>query len=290
MTPFSINIRGRLVEFTEPVVMGILNVTPDSFHAASRIAGEDELISIAKQMLADGADIIDVGGCSTRPGADYASESEELNRVINAITALRREFPEAIISVDTFRARVAREAVAAGADIINDISGMSLDEEMFNAVCQLNVPYILTDCNELCSVDVDATAACVIKNIQQNLRRLVLAGVNDIIVDPGFGFGKTIEQNYALMANLDLFSCLNRPVLVGISRKSMITKLLEINQDEALEATTALNIHALRSGASILRVHDVKAAKQTIKINSKLESINKLGGTMTILTNDNRLI
>lgn len=287
MTPFSINIKGRLVEFTEPVVMGILNVTPDSFHAASRIAGEDELISIAKQMLADGADIIDVGGCSTRPGADYASESEELNRVINAITALRREFPEAIISVDTFRARVAREAVAAGADIINDISGMSLDEEMFNAVCQLNVPYILTDCNELCSVDVDATAACVIKNIQQNLRRLVLAGVNDIIVDPGFGFGKTIEQNYALMANLDLFSCLNRPVLVGISRKSMITKLLEINQDEALEATTALNIHALRSGASILRVHDVKAAKQTIKINSKLESINKLGRTMTILTNDN---
>ena len=290
MTPFSINIKGRLVEFTEPVVMGILNVTPDSFHAASRIAGEDELISIAKQMLDDGADIIDVGGCSTRPGADYASESEELNRVINAITALRREFPEAIISVDTFRARVAREAVAAGADIINDISGMSLDEEMFNAVCQLNVPYILTDCNELCSVDVDATAACVIKNIQQNLRRLVLAGVNDIIVDPGFGFGKTIEQNYALMANLDLFSCLNRPVLVGISRKSMITKLLEIDQDEALEATTALNIHALRSGASILRVHDVKAAKQTIKINSKLESINKLGGTMTILTNDNRLI
>lgn len=287
MTPFSINIKGRLVEFTEPVVMGILNVTPDSFHAASRIAGEDELISIAKQMLDDGADIIDVGGCSTRPGADYASESEELNRVINAITALRREFPEAIISVDTFRARVAREAVAAGADIINDISGMSLDEEMFNAVCQLNVPYILTDCNELCSVDVDATAACVIKNIQQNLRRLVLAGVNDIIVDPGFGFGKTIEQNYALMANLDLFSCLNRPVLVGISRKSMITKLLEINQDEALEATTALNIHALRSGASILRVHDVKAAKQTIKINSKLESINKLGRTMTILTNDN---
>lgn len=287
MTPFSINIKGRLVEFTEPVVMGILNVTPDSFHAASRIAGEDELISIAKQMLADGADIIDVGGCSTRPGADYASESEELNMVINAITALRREFPEAIISVDTFRARVAREAVAAGADIINDISGMSLDEEMFNAVCQLNVPYILTDCNELCSVDVDATAACVIKNIQQNLRRLVLAGVNDIIVDPGFGFGKTIEQNYALMANLDLFSCLNRPVLVGISRKSMITKLLEINQDEALEATTALNIHALRSGASILRVHDVKAAKQTIKINSKLESINKLGRTMTILTNDN---
>ncbi|MBO5780507.1 MAG: dihydropteroate synthase [Muribaculaceae bacterium] len=287
MTPFSINIKGRLVEFTEPVVMGILNVTPDSFHAASRIAGEDELISIAKQMLDDGADIIDVGGCSTRPGADYASESEELNRVINAITALRREFPEAIISVDTFRARVAREAVAAGADIINDISGMSLDEEMFNAVCQLNVPYILTDCNELCSVDVDATAACVIKNIQQNLRRLVLAGVNDIIVDPGFGFGKTIEQNYALMANLDLFSCLNRPVLVGISRKSMITKLLEIDQDEALEATTALNIHALRSGASILRVHDVKAAKQTIKINSKLESINKLGRTMTILTNDN---
>ena len=287
MTPFSINIKGRLVEFTEPVVMGILNVTPDSFHAASRIAGEDELISIAKQMLDDGADIIDVGGCSTRPGADYASESEELNRVINAITALRREFPEAIISVDTFRARVAREAVAAGADIINDISGMSLDEEMFNAVCQLNVPYILTDCNELCSVDVDATAACVIKNIQQNLRRLVLAGVNDIVVDPGFGFGKTIEQNYALMANLDLFSCLNRPVLVGISRKSMITKLLEINQDEALEATTALNTHALRSGASILRVHDVKAAKQTIKINSKLESINKLGRTMTILTNDN---
>lgn len=287
MTPFSINIRGRLVEFTEPVVMGILNVTPDSFHAASRIAGEDELISIAKQMLDDGADIIDVGGCSTRPGADYASESEELNRVINAITALRREFPEAIISVDTFRARVAREAVAAGADIINDISGMSLDEEMFNAVCQLNVPYILTECNELSSVDVDATAACVIKNIQQNLRRLVLAGVNDIIVDPGFGFGKTIEQNYTLMANLDLFSCLNRPVLVGISRKSMITKLLEINQDEALEATTALNIHALRSGASILRVHDVKAAKQTIKINSKLESINKLGRTMTILTNDN---
>ena len=287
MTPFSINIKGRLVEFTEPVVMGILNVTPDSFHAASRIAGEDELISIAKQMLDDGADIIDVGGCSTRPGADYASESEELNRVINAITALRREFPEAIISVDTFRARVAREAVAAGADIINDISGMSLDEEMFNAVCQLNVPYILTDCNELCSVDVDATAACVIKNIQQNLRRLVLAGVNDIIVDPGFGFGKTIEQSYALMANLDLFSCLNRPVLVGISRKSMITKLLEIDQDEALEATTALNIHALRSGASILRVHDVKAAKQTIKINSKLESINKLGRTMTILTNDN---
>lgn len=273
MTPgLSINIKGHLHSFKEPWVMGIINITPDSFYSRSRSYDIDSLRRRIDEMFAQGVDAFDVGGYSTRPNADDVTPDEEIRRLELGITTIRKYYPDAIISVDTFRADVAHKAITQmGADIINDISGGDLDPEMFPTVAQLNVPYILmhtrgtpTTMTSLCQYE-DVTAE-VLSDLAFKLSRLHQLGVNDIIIDPGFGFAKTIEQNYNLMAHLNCFSVLQCPILVGISHKSMIFKLLDVNPEEALNGTTALNTIALMNGANILRVHEVAEARECIKI------------------------
>lgn len=277
MKPFTLNIRGRLVGFDRPAVMGILNVTPDSFYSASRVTDVTEIAARAVAMVRDGADIIDVGACSTRPGSPSASESEELERLALALPAVRAAVgPDVIVSVDTFRASVARRCVCEwGADIINDISAGAVDPDMFTTVAELGVPYVLmhmrgTPADMQTRTDYADVTADVIGELSRPLARLVELGVNDVIVDPGFGFAKTLDQNFELMRNLRAFEIFGRPLLVGISRKSMLTRLLDIPASEALPATCALNAFALAHGAAILRVHDVAEARQTVEIYSHL--------------------
>lgn len=275
--PFSLNIRGRLIEYDRPAVMGIINVTPDSFYAGSRIKS-DEMGGRVRAMIADGADMIDIGAYSSRPGASAVSEAEELDRLAEGMATLREAAPDVIVSVDTFRAGVAKAAIEQfGADIINDISGGDLDSNMFATVASLNVPYILmhmrgTPVEMQTLTDYpDGVTAEVLKDLSNKVRRLRLAGVNDVIVDPGFGFAKTLEQNYRLMTDLPLFGLLfDAPILVGISRKSMITRALGVSAQDALNGTTVLNTIALLNGAQILRVHDVKACSEAVKIVSLL--------------------
>lgn len=271
----TLNVKGKLIDLSTPVVMGILNVTPDSFFSGSRVTAESEVLKQAEKMLSEGATFLDVGGYSSRPGADDISIDEERTRVITAIKVIVKKFPGALISVDTFRAGVAREAVQEGACIINDISAGSLDANMFETVASLKVPYIamhmrgnpktmngLTQYQNLISEITDYFI--------EKTDRLKSLGVNDIIIDPGFGFAKTIDQNFELLAHLDYFKNLNRPILAGLSRKSMIWKTLGITPEEALSGTTALNMTALLKGADILRVHDVKEAVQVIRLFNKL--------------------
>jgi dihydropteroate synthase len=271
MTPFSLNIRGKLCRFERPTVMGILNATPDSFYAGSRAQTDDEIASRASQLAAEGAEFIDVGAYSTRPGATEVSPDEEAARLLHAIPIVRQVAPQAIISVDTFRADVARKAVEAGADIINDVAGGNLDDAMFDTVAALGVPYILmhmrgTPADMQQYTDYTDLTRDVLAELGERLQRLALMGVNDIIIDPGFGFSKTLDQNYELLHNLELFQLFHRPVLVGVSRKSMATKLLGITTDQALNATTVINTISLQKGAAILRVHDVKAAREAVEI------------------------
>lgn len=270
---FSLNISGNLIEFNRPAVMGILNVTPDSFYAASRAGSESEISRTAERMIADGADFIDIGACSTRPGAESVDASEERARLMPALKAVRIVSESAIISVDTFRAEIAREAVEKyGADIINDISGGELDSEMFATVQKLKVPYVLmhsrgcpATMQSMCNYD--NVVAEVTRWLAERLRQLTLAGVADVIVDPGFGFAKTLQQNYSLLSALPVIAeQLERPVLVGLSRKSMITRPLEITSDQALAPTTALHLAALERGASIIRTHDVKEGVMAIRL------------------------
>ncbi len=275
--PFSLNFKGRLAEYDHPAVMGILNVTPDSFYAGSRVTGSVELHRRVERMLAQGADIIDVGGYSSRPGADDVSPEEEMARVRRGVEAIRRVSADIPVSVDTFRADVARRAVLDwGADIINDISGGAIDSRMFPTVAELKVPYILmhmrgTPATMQTMTDYEDVTADVVAELSGLMHQLELAGVADIIIDPGFGFAKTLDQNYELMRHLpQLAQLLGKPVLVGISRKSMITKLLSVTADEALPGTVALNTFALLNGASVLRVHDVEAAVQAVRIVSRL--------------------
>lgn len=275
--PFSLNLKGRLAEYDHPAVMGILNVTPDSFYAGSRVTGTVELHRRVERMLAQGADIIDVGGYSSRPGADNVSPEEEMARVRRGVEAIRRVSADIPVSVDTFRADVARRAVLDwGADIVNDISGGALDSGMFSTVAELKVPYILmhmrgTPATMQTMTDYEDVTADVVAELSGLMHQLELAGVADIIIDPGFGFAKTLDQNYELMRHLpQIAQLLGKPVLVGISRKSMITKLLSVTADEALPGTVALNTFALLNGASILRVHDVEAAVQAVRIVSRL--------------------
>lgn len=271
-TPFSLNVGGRLVDYSRPAVMGIVNVTPDSFYAGSRTADAGAVGRRVAAMLDEGVDIIDVGAYSSRPGAADVSPEEESERLARGLEALRRVAPDAVVSVDTFRASVARKAVSDfGPLIINDISGGALDEAMFETVAELGVPYIMmhmrgtpADRQEHC--DYDSLAADILAELGERLGRLTLMGVNDIIVDPGFGFSKTLEQNYELLESLPLFALFHRPILVGLSRKSMATRLLGIETAEALNATTVLNTLALDRGASILRVHDVAAARQAVDL------------------------
>ena len=270
-TPFSLNIGGTLHEFFRPQVMGILNITPDSFYAQSRSFDHKSMSDQVHLLLAYGADMIDIGAYSSRPGADDVTPEEELRRLEMGLKVIRDIDSDIIVSVDTFRADVAREAIAMGANIINDISGGNLDDKMFDTVASLNVPYILmhmrgTPQTMSSLTQYDDITADVIRDLSEKVNRLSLLGVNDVIVDPGFGFGKTIEQNFEMMRNLEAFNVFGCPVLVGISRKSMIYRTLDISAEQALNGTTTLNTMALLSGASILRVHDVKEARQSIKL------------------------
>lgn len=273
MQPFSLNIKGKLHEFRQPAVMGILNVTPDSFYSGSQAFNTSAIELRVQQIIAEGADIIDIGGYSSRPGAAEVPETEEIRRLQAGIEIVRSFNKNIPVSIDTFRASVARKAIEDwGADIINDISGGSLDNEMFDAVAELNVPYILMHMRgtprtmQSHTGYTDVTAE-VIAELSRPLHELTLRGVSDIIIDPGFGFAKTLEQNYRLFNNLPhIISMLGRPVLVGISRKSMITRLCGITPDQALPGTIALNTIAALNGASILRVHDVAATRQAIAV------------------------
>jgi len=271
--PFSLNLRGHLMEFTRPQIMGILNVTPDSFYAASRKFDADAIATHAERMLANGADMIDLGAYSSRPGADEVSEKEELSRLELGIRTIREKVSDnVILSIDTFRANVARTAIAEfGADIINDISGGNLDSRMYETAASLNVPYILmhmrgTPASMQSMTDYDDVTADVLTELARKLSILNDYGVNDVIIDPGFGFAKTLEQNYTLMHNLELFHVLGRPLLIGISRKSMIYKALGRGPEDALAGTTALNTISLIHGASILRVHDTQEASDAVKL------------------------
>lgn len=277
MKPYSLNIRGRLVEFDRPAIMGIVNITPDSFYSGSRVMDPADIAARARAMVSAGADMLDIGACSTRPGSPSATEAEEMERLGMALPVIRQAVgPEVIISVDTFRASVARRCVAEwGADIINDISGGAIDPDMFATVAELRVPYILmhmrgTPATMQGMTDYTDVTADVIAELSRPLARLEELGVCDVIVDPGFGFAKTLDQNYELMRNLPALEIFGRPLLVGISRKSMLTRLLGIDASEALPATCVLNAFALERGAAILRVHDVAEARQTVEIYSHL--------------------
>lgn len=267
----TLNFQGRIVDISTPAVMGILNVTPDSFYAGSKYTLEKELLEKAEQMLVDGATFFDIGGMSTRPGAEIIGVEEELKRVIPAIEAVVKRFPEANISVDTVRAKVAREAVAAGAGMINDISAGAFDDELISAVAELQVPYMLMHMqgqpeNMQQDPQYKNVTLEVIDFFSQKIAILKKVGIKDILLDPGFGFGKNLEHNYQLLKEMDQLKIFEMPILAGISRKSMICKLLKVNPEKALNGTTAAHVVALQNGANILRVHDVKEAMEVVKI------------------------
>lgn len=272
-TPFSLNLRGKLVEFQQPVIMGILNVTPDSFFKGSRSSDTDEIASRAEAMIAAGADMIDIGGCSTRPGFTPVDPEEEWKRVEKGLKAVREISAGIPVSVDTYSSVVASRAIEAGADIINDISAFTIDPGLRQVVESLKVPYILTH-PAAGGLSESSTGDEVMKDVlgmlSRELERLTLAGVSDVIIDPGFGFGKTLGQNFDIMSRLRAFEALGRPVLVGISRKSMIFRTLDITPDLALNGTTVLNTFALLNGASILRVHDVAEAREAVTLVDRL--------------------
>ena len=270
--PYSLNLQGRLVTIDRPWVMGIINVTPDSFYSGSRVNDEQTLVARVGQMLADGADVLDIGACSTRPGSQSVDAQGEMERLQWALDIIRRTAPDVIISVDTYRADVARRCVEEwGANIINDISGGTLDEAMFDTVASLQVPYVLmhtrgTPETMASMTDYDDVAADVLEWMARRIDTLRQMGVADVIADPGFGFAKNQEQNYRLLSCLDAFHALDAPLLVGVSRKRMIYTPLECGPDEALNGTTVVNTIALLQGTHILRVHDVKAAAEAVKI------------------------
>lgn len=269
-TKKTFNLRGRLWTLEQPAVMGIVNVTPDSFYANSRMSSIDAALQQAERMQREGAVILDVGGYSTRPGADEVSEAEEISRVAPVIEAIAKHFPDTIVSVDTFRASVAKAAVQAGAVIVNDISG-GTDERMFETVARLEVPYILMHSRGTPQTMTQMTQYTDILSEMltffiTKLHSLRRSGIKDVILDAGFGFAKTIEQNYFLLKNLEHFHILELPMLVGISRKSMIYKRLNITPEESLNGTTVLNTLALSKGAQLLRVHDVKEAVDSVKL------------------------
>ncbi|MDD2911374.1 MAG: dihydropteroate synthase [Petrimonas sp.] len=272
----SININGELLDFSTPLVMGILNVTPDSFYSGSRKQSEEEIVGRVCQILEEGGKIVDIGGQSTTPTSTLIPAKEELKRLEPTLRLVRKEFPNTILSIDTFYSEVAGPAVEKyGVNIINDISGGQIDDNMFETVARLNVPYILmhmrgTPQTMQQHTHYDNFIQDILYYFSEKISKLNLLGVNDIIIDPGFGFSKTTDQNYQLMAYLKYFNIFDVPILVGISRKSMIYKLLECTPQESLNGTSALNTFALLSGANILRVHDVKEAVECVKIVEKI--------------------
>ena len=272
----TLNIKGNLIDFIPPKVMGIINVTPDSFYTDSRSFTEQKVLEKAEKMLLEGASFLDIGGYSTRPGAEEISIQEEIERITAPIIAILMHFPKAIISIDTFRSEVAQAAIENGASIVNDVSGGCLDENMFSTVAALKVPYILMHMRGNPATmskltNYDNITIEVLKYFSERISMARAAGLNDIIADPGFGFAKTPAQSFELLKNLELLNTLDVPICVGVSRKSMIYKTLGTSAAESLNGTSILNTIALTKGASILRVHDVKEAVECIALLQKLQ-------------------
>lgn len=267
----TLNCKGQLVDLNIPVVMAILNITPDSFYGNSRINTVDKALKTTETFINEGATFIDLGAYSSRPGAAEVSADEELNRLIPVVEGISKTFPQALISVDTFRAKVAEQAVLAGAHLVNDISAGNLDKAMFQTVAQLQVPYVMMHMKGTPqTMQQNPTYQEIVTEVSdyfsEKISTLTQLGVKDIIIDPGFGFAKTINHNYQLLQQLEALNLFNLPILVGFSRKSMITKVLDIDTENALNGTTVLNTAALLKGASILRVHDVKEAMECIRL------------------------
>ncbi len=275
----TINCKGELIDLSKPLIMGILNITPDSFFDGGKYTQQQAILKRASEIIEQGADIIDIGAFSTRPGADEVSENEEYRRLSEALEIVRKNYPNVCISVDTFRANIAQKVVENHkVDIINDISAGNFDEKMLQTVAKLNVPYVMmhiqgTPATMQNNPTYDDVVLDIIKYFSERINKATLLGINDIIIDPGFGFGKTIEHNYELLNRLEEFEMLDYPILVGLSRKSMIYKALGITSDESLAGTIALNTVALQKGANILRVHDVAEAVQTAQVFTKLKVI-----------------
>jgi dihydropteroate synthase len=273
-----INIRGQLIDLEMPRVMGIINITPDSFYSGSRYWDEKEIISAAKRMLEEGADFLDIGGYSSRPGAENISAEEEKRRVLSAVRYVSKEFPTAIISVDTFRADVAREAICdCGAHVVNDISGGDADPKMAELIAELNVPYIIMHMqgNPQTMQDnpvYEDIVSEILIWFRQKTVNLMAAGVKDIIIDPGIGFGKNVGHNFEILSRLDEFRIAGLPLLIGISRKSIIWKTLNLTPEGSLNGTSVLNTVALMNGTDILRVHDVKEAVETVRLVSEIKN------------------
>lgn len=275
----TLNLGGKILDLTIPKVMGILNVTPDSFYDGGKNSLPNLIIEKAGKMMADGASILDVGGYSSRPNAVHVSEQEEIDRVVPVIQLIKKEFPNSAISIDTFRAKVAQKAIDAGADMINDISGGELDVEMFQAVAKNKVPYVMmhmkgTPQNMQTLANYDSICVELLDYFQKKLYKLHGLGVNDVVLDVGIGFAKTLQQNFELLNELKIFETLSCPLLVGISRKSLIYNTLQCSANESLNGTTALNMAALQNGANIIRVHDVREAFETVKLNFNLGVLN----------------
>ena len=273
----TINIKGKLMDFSSPKIMGILNITPDSFYDGGMFDSNKKILKQVEKMLEDGADIIDIGGCSSKPGSKKVITDDEIKRVIPTIELIKSKFNEAIISVDTFRSEVAKKAVNSGASIVNDISAGELDPNMFNCVAELGIPYIMMHMQGSPQTmqnkpKYNNVVNDIITNLSKKIFRARELGIIDIVVDPGFGFGKTLEHNYQILNDLSFFKELDCPILVGVSRKSMIYKILNNDPKNALNGTTCLNTVALSKGANILRVHDVKEAKEIIKLTNFLVS------------------
>jgi dihydropteroate synthase len=273
----TINCKGNLIDLSTPKIMGILNITPDSFYSGSRNKADDSLLKSAEIMLQEGATFIDIGGYSTRPGAADITPAEELQRVLPAVELLLKNFPEILISVDTFRSEVAERCIEMGVAMVNDISAGNLDEKMFSVIAKHQVPYVMMhmrgtpqtmkDLNEY-----DDMIQEILFYFSERINKARSFGINDLIIDPGFGFSKNINQNFELLSKLEVFEMLSRPLLVGLSRKSTIYKTLNIEPEEALNGTTVVNTIALSKGASILRVHDVKEAMEAVKLTANLKN------------------
>ncbi len=272
----TLRVKGKLLSLESPLLMGIINTTPDSFFKGSRIAPTgDELLEKAEMMLKNGADILDIGGYSSRPGADEVSVADEIQRTIPAIISIKKAFPESLISIDTFRSEVALNAINEGADIVNDISAGELDKNMLPVIGKLSVPYIAMHMrgnpkNMQTLTNYEDILIDMLKYFSFKIQECKKFGINDVVIDPGFGFSKTLDQNYWILKNLSYFKNINVPILVGVSRKSMIYKSLNCTSEESLNGSTALHMAALMAGANILRVHDVKEAKETIQLYKQL--------------------
>ncbi|MEO6174896.1 MAG: dihydropteroate synthase [Flavobacterium circumlabens] len=270
-----INCKGQLIDLSTPKVMGVMNVTPDSFFDGGKYKNEYEIVTRAGKILTEGATFIDIGAYSSRPGADFVSEQEEIDRIVPAIEIILKHFPEALLSIDTFRAEVAKASIESGAALINDIAAGELDDKMFDVIAHYNVPYIMMHMRgNPQTMQTMTQYEDIVKEMlfyfSEKVKKARSLGINDLILDPGFGFAKTTEQNYEVLQKMELFNSLELPVLVGISRKSMIYKTLNITAQEALNGTTVINTIALTKGAKILRVHDVKEAMECVTLFNKM--------------------